>query len=212
MIASGSAVLFISIILLATSTLWIFWSKGPKLRLSTTPEPLSVPEKNHADLPQTSALTSRSVELDISLGLHVLHDQENAVIEYIRHLSFPWGLSYTDHHSVVGIHGLGAHPAHAWLWHPKNNPKHDRAAETGYPSSDVHWLRDLLPSKLASAHVPCRVMVYNYDSAWLFKARKQRLSDISDRLLDLLRNERGAIDRPIIFIGHSFGGNVIEQV
>ena len=111
----------------------------------------------------------------------------------------------------MGVHGLGAHPAHVWLWHLKSNPKHGLAAKLGYSSNDVHWLRGLVPTKLESAQIPCRV-VYNYHSAWLGKARKQRLSDISDRLFDLIQNYRGRIDRPIILIGHGFAGNVIEQV
>jgi hypothetical protein len=74
-------------------------------------------------------------------------------------------------------------------------------------------------------------MTFNYDSKWFLKAPQQRLSNISDNLLNSLRNNREkvgfcffyyqqqminnppkAIDRPLIFIGHSFGGNLIEQV
>ncbi|KAG7429088.1 Ankyrin repeat domain-containing protein 50 [Fusarium oxysporum f. sp. raphani] len=42
---------------------------------------------------------------------------------------------------------------------------------------------------------------------------QQRLSNISDTLLVSLRNKRDrqATGRPLIFIGHSFGGNLIEQ-
>lgn len=74
-------------------------------------------------------------------------------------------------------------------------------------------------------------MAFNYDSRWFLEAPQQRLSNISDNLLNSLRNSREevglcffdyqqqitnnlpkAIDRPLIFIGHSFGGNLIEQV
>ncbi|KFZ17155.1 hypothetical protein V502_04720 [Pseudogymnoascus sp. VKM F-4520 (FW-2644)] len=85
---------------------------------------------------------------------------------------------------IVAVHGLGATPDYAWVWLPKNNPP---------------------------------------------EAPQQRLSNISDNLLNSLRNNRevglcffdyqqqitnnlpNAIDRPLIFIGHSFGGNLIEQ-
>jgi len=116
----------------------------------------------------------------------------------------------TNYHSIIGVHGLGANPVHAWLWHKKNNP--DDGDDRGYPTTDLNWLQELLPSKLASAKVSCRVMVYNYDSGWIMNARKQRLSNISDRMLDSLRNKRGKSDRPLIFIAHSFGGNLVEQV
>jgi hypothetical protein len=116
----------------------------------------------------------------------------------------------TDCHSIVGVHGLGANPVHAWLWHKKNNPVDSNGR--GYPTTDLNWLQELLPSKLASAKVSCRVMVYNYDSGWIVNARKQRLSNISDRMLDSLQNKRGKSDRPLIFIAHSFGGNLVERV
>ncbi|RYP39454.1 hypothetical protein DL767_002188 [Monosporascus sp. MG133] len=56
-------------------------------------------------------------------------------------------------------------------------------------------------------------MTFNYDSKWFMNAPQQRLSHISDKLLVSLRNkrEKQAVGRPLIFIGHSFGGNLIEQ-
>lgn len=127
--------------------------------------------------------------------------------------------------SIVAVHGLGANPDYAWVWNPKNNPPN----RPGYPSGWFNWLKELLPTELS-----CRVMTFNYDSKWLMNAPQQRLSNISDGLLDSLRNKRDedkvgptaylelqalsnqlsrqSKDRPLIFIGHSFGGNVIEQV
>ncbi|KAJ6780463.1 hypothetical protein PWT90_01829 [Aphanocladium album] len=83
---------------------------------------------------------------------------------------------------IVAVHGLGANPDYAW---------------------------ELLPSKL-----PCRVLAFNYDSTWISNAPQQKLSNISDNLLRSLQDMRDkipAVGRPLIFIGHSFGGNVIEQ-
>lgn len=135
--------------------------------------------------------------------------------------------SRTNYFSIVAVHGLGANPDYAWVWLPKNNPPDNPS----YPSKPLNWLSDLLPSKLLSSRLPCRVMAFNYDSKWFLKAPQQRLSNISDNLLNSLRNNREevglcffdykqqitnnlpkAIDRPLIFIGHSFGGNLIEQV
>lgn len=135
--------------------------------------------------------------------------------------------SRTNHVSIVAVHGLGANPDYAWVWLPKNNPPNNPS----YPNEPLNWLRDLLPPKLLSSKLPCRIMAFNYDSRWLLKAPQQRLSNISDNMLSSLRNNRAkvglpsfdyqkqlannppkATDRPLIFIGHSFGGNLIEQV
>jgi hypothetical protein len=116
----------------------------------------------------------------------------------------------TDYHSIIGVHGLGANPVHAWLWHKKNIPPD--GDEKDHPKKDLNWLKELLPTKLHSAKVSCRVMVYNYDSRWIANARKELISNISDRMLDSLQIKRGKSDRPLIFIAHSFGGNLVEQV
>jgi hypothetical protein len=108
------------------------------------------------------------------------------------------------------VHGLGADPGHAWLWHKKNIPTD--GDEKDHPKKDLNWLKDLLPTKLNAAKVSCRVMVYNYKSTWIVDAPKQRLSNISDRMLANLQKERRNTDRPLIFIAHSFGGNLVEQV
>lgn len=68
--------------------------------------------------------------------------------------------------------------------------------------------------KLAQAEIPCRVMTYNYGSDWFMTNRCTRLTSMSNNLLYLLsahRNKQGS-SRPLIFIGHSLGGIVIEQV
>lgn len=85
--------------------------------------------------------------------------------------------------SIVAVHGLGANPDYAWVWLPKNNPPNRR----GYPDKPFNWLRELLPAKISK---PCRVLAFNYDSRWFWDAPQQKLSSISDTLLDSLRNDR----------------------
>lgn len=85
--------------------------------------------------------------------------------------------------SIVAVHGLGANPDYAWVWLPKNNPPNRR----GYPNKPFNWLQELLPAKLPK---PCRVLAFNYDSRWFWDAPQQKLSSISDTLLDSLRNDR----------------------
>ncbi|EXM20360.1 hypothetical protein FOTG_11726 [Fusarium oxysporum f. sp. vasinfectum 25433] len=122
--------------------------------------------------------------------IQILHDDSNANID------------------IVAVHGLAANPDYAWVWQPKNNPP----GCPGYPTKHFNWLGELLPLELSSKQVSCRVMTFNYDSKWFMNAPQQRLSNISDKLLASLRNMRDKVTgRPLIFIGHSFGGNVIEQ-
>ena len=88
--------------------------------------------------------------------------------------------------SIVAVHGLGANPDYAWVWLPKNNPIDSH----GYPDKCFNWLTELLPAKLS-----CRVLAFNYDSTWLSTdlAPQQRLSNISDNLLESLRNMRETV-------------------
>ena len=96
----------------------------------------------------------------------------------------------------------------------------------------VNWLADenMLPAKLPDS----RIMTFNYESQWLLSAPKQRRSLCAEQLLTALDNKRKKVIfrsnhrmfaqifkmwqeedtkyRPLIFIGHSFGGVVIEQV
>ncbi|KAK3689501.1 hypothetical protein B0T22DRAFT_440978 [Podospora appendiculata] len=107
---------------------------------------------------------------------------------------------------TAAVHGLGANPDYAWVWNPNNNPP----GSDGYPSEWFNWLKEMLPMELS-----CRVMTFNYDSKWFMDAPQQRLPSISDTLMRSLQTKRDGDnktrDRPLIWIGHSFGGNLIEQ-
>ncbi|KAJ5701060.1 hypothetical protein N7488_008608 [Penicillium malachiteum] len=100
--------------------------------------------------------------------LHILHDDRNATVD------------------IVAVHGLAANPDYAWVWQSKNNPPD----EPGYPTKDINWLRDLLPTSLSSSKVSCRIITFNYDSTWFMKAPQQRLSNISETLLQSLGKAR----------------------
>ncbi|PGH14460.1 hypothetical protein AJ80_05905 [Polytolypa hystricis UAMH7299] len=83
--------------------------------------------------------------------------------------------------------------------------------------SSVMWLRDLLPVDLEEA----RIMTFEYDSKWLEDPSYVSLRDCGERLLRSIlydRTHRGEetmcpimARRPLILIGHSFGGLVIKQ-
>lgn len=58
-----------------------------------------------------------------------------------------------------------------------------------------------------------RILSYNYESRWHKNASKTRLQICGEELVNAVHDFRkGISDRPLIFIGHSLGGNVIQHV
>ncbi|KAI0890817.1 hypothetical protein F4806DRAFT_485144 [Annulohypoxylon nitens] len=96
---------------------------------------------------------------------------------------------------IVAVHGIGVHPKDAWI-------------HTGTKS---HWLKD--PSMLPTRVTNARIMVYNYESYWFGDdAIRQSVPAVASKLLKALCDERTQCPhRPIIFLGHCFGGLVIQQ-
>lgn len=84
----------------------------------------------------------------------------------------------------------------------------------------INWLKDdnMLPRELENA----RILAFNYESQWLKSNAEVRPRSVGLSLMDAITQERrdGAKrkgtdepqKRPIVFVGHSFGGIVIEQV
>jgi hypothetical protein len=117
------------------------------------------------------------------------------------------------------VHGLAANPVYTWVKkvpnfdierdpdiHPNKKPRLDK----GY--TEILWLKHLLPIRIPKA----RILKYNYASSYLVDAPKESLRSIASRLVHLIHASRKedpkASQRPIIFIGHSFGGLVIVDV
>ncbi|GKT81415.1 PFS domain-containing protein [Colletotrichum tofieldiae] len=96
--------------------------------------------------------------------------------------------------SIIAVHGLGANVDWTWTW--KDGGKR------------VNWLQDpdMLPAKVSKS----RIMMYNYDSKWHVGAPKTRLQLCGEELIHAVHSFRaGGSKRPIVFIGHSLGGNVV---
>ena len=114
------------------------------------------------------------------------------------------------------MHGLAANPVYTWVKRVSNTDI-ERAPDT-QPNKkprldkDVLWLKHLLPIKVPKA----RILKYNYASTYLIDAPKESLRSIASRLVHLIhalkKEDSKAVQRPIIFIGHSFGGIVIADV
>ncbi|KAK5991902.1 Vegetative incompatibility HET-E-1-like protein [Cladobotryum mycophilum] len=96
---------------------------------------------------------------------------------------------------IIAVHGLGSRVDWSWVWKDETR--------------NVNWLRDrdMLPSLVPKA----RIMAYNYDSKWHKDAPKTRIELCGEELMRTIHNRyrQENIRRPIIFIGHSLGGNVI---
>ena len=94
-----------------------------------------------------------------------------------------------------------------------NSVENGRESEERDSKAGINWLRDLLPSVLPRA----RINTFNYVSDWKMDAPHESLRNISLKLLSNL-NAMAAdgptrkSPTPLIFIGHSFGGLVIEKV
>ena len=99
--------------------------------------------------------------------------------------------------SIIAVHGLGSNVDWSWTWKDGDKP--------------INWLRDpdMLPAKVSNS----RIIVYNYESRWHADAPKTRLQLCGEELVHSVHSfRRGTADRPIVFVGHSLGGIVIEHV
>ncbi|KAK3680915.1 hypothetical protein B0T22DRAFT_474365 [Podospora appendiculata] len=105
---------------------------------------------------------------------------------------------------IVAVQGLAA--SYDWTWTKK--------MEDG---SRVMWLRDLLPRDIPGA----RVLTFEYDSKWLNDPSLVSLRDCADRLIESVLWDRTHLGetkvcrhmarRPLILLGHSFGGLVVKM-
>jgi hypothetical protein len=66
----------------------------------------------------------------------------------------------------------------------------------------------MLQSKIPTA----RILAFNYDSTWLSDAPRTRVELCGEELVQSLHRLRQESDRPIVFIAHSFGGLVVQDV
>ncbi|KAI1738438.1 hypothetical protein F4680DRAFT_179746 [Xylaria scruposa] len=124
-------------------------------------------------------------------ALDVIHEEPDAVVD------------------IVVVHGLAARPNETWKARPAKSPD---VAENTNPPPALMWLRDLLPEE---KDLRCRILAFNHNTAW---ERNSLSKTLGDHSLDLLRalgidsDKQEDKERPIVFIGHSFGGIIIKQV
>ncbi|KAH6893461.1 Alpha/Beta hydrolase protein [Thelonectria olida] len=100
---------------------------------------------------------------------------------------------------IVAVHGLGSDVDWSWTWRDRKT--------SGAP---VNWLKDesMLPSTVPQA----RIMVYNYGTRRTWNGPKIRIQSCAEDLVrDLHEFRDGVRDRPLLFIGHSLGGHVVQH-
>jgi predicted alpha/beta-fold hydrolase len=95
---------------------------------------------------------------------------------------------------IVAIHGLDGHPLESWM-----------------AGNGKIWLRDFLPDKVPRA----RILTYGYDAYTRGRPQltHQSIYDHAETLVTYLASERKEFKtehRPIIFVAHSLGGNVLK--
>ncbi|KAH9204094.1 hypothetical protein DL95DRAFT_398802, partial [Leptodontidium sp. 2 PMI_412] len=104
---------------------------------------------------------------------------------------------------IVAVHGLN----------PKSKSQREHALDTWRtPAGDEGrlWLRDDLPTTLPTA----RIFLYEYDSTVVYGQDYRTFNDKANSLLEdirLARDDENSRSRPLILLGHSLGGLLIEQ-
>lgn len=83
-----------------------------------------------------------------------------------------------------------------------------------HKETGISWLKDLLPKTIPQA----RILTFGYDTSTLRdpegKGGSPKIDDYADELLVMLENDRDSehcSQRPIIFICHGHGGNVLKR-
>ncbi|RYP44909.1 hypothetical protein DL768_008685 [Monosporascus sp. mg162] len=159
-------------------------------------------------LKQTETDTNQSQLPKQEATLGASREAQKAAVD----VNFPWLKKITGKHrgltilgdpkavdeievDIVAVHGIGVHPAEAWI----------------HRGNDCNWLADLLPSDIPNARI--NIVAYGYASYWFGdQAVKQSVETVAIDLLDCLVEKRvDCLHRPIIFIGHCFGGLVIQK-
>ena len=99
--------------------------------------------------------------------------------------------------SVFAIHGLGSNPNSAW--------RHRRSGD----GSTVDWLTEVLPRQKGCQEI--RITLLNHQTRWDSRTAQVDFKTHAKSMLSYVeRLNEGK--RPIIFIGHSFGGLLLKKV
>ena len=92
--------------------------------------------------------------------------------------------------SMIALHGLGGHWSETWT------------------SYDYCWLSGALTERFPF------VRIVSLNQPFLLRDLAADNVDVASLTLDLIRNrkETNRLDKPILFLGHSFGGTLLKQI
>lgn len=116
---------------------------------------------------------------------------------------------------IVAVHGLGAHPEYTWtVASDQAHTLHTRSSANARHTSKktrINWLKD--DGFLKEDFKTARIMTFGYNADWFIGAPMAIAEQRAGTLLRELKRERIGIEglRPILFIGHSFGGIIIKH-
>ncbi|TVY89508.1 hypothetical protein LAWI1_G005763 [Lachnellula willkommii] len=152
------------------------------------------------------------------LGIQILHISEKSAETTtecdLESVPLPSSTSfefYSNRISIVAVHGLGANPATTWTAKKDNIESSNSQISVAQKTEYINWLShpDMLPSRIPHAHI----IAFNHDSQWYGdEAVSLRLDPLASSLLRAIIDERKECqNRPLIIIGHSLGGLIIEK-
>ncbi|KAG8868375.1 hypothetical protein FRC20_003536 [Serendipita sp. 405] len=122
--------------------------------------------------------------------IHVLFDPKDVLVD------------------IVAVQGLGSAYPHTWMGKRKAKGRQAKFSLSKPEVEKVMWLEEYLPKDFPTA----RIMAFEYNSKWLFNADFMGLDDHATALLDaLVKQRQTSPGRPILFIGHSYGGLVVKK-
>ncbi|KAL8800581.1 MAG: hypothetical protein Q9182_005092 [Xanthomendoza sp. 2 TL-2023] len=106
---------------------------------------------------------------------------------------------------IVIVHGAFAHPINGFASHYVSSSSDSTSTETCWP-------RDEIPEMLEARGIFPRVLTYGWP-ADLWLNPHEKVPEAAENLrLQLHEARRAASTRPLVFIGHGFGGVLIKEV
>ncbi|KAF2499993.1 hypothetical protein BU16DRAFT_233539 [Lophium mytilinum] len=135
------------------------------------------------------------------------------------------GSESTPEIDIILVQGLGSHPFYTWV---KKAPAPDATAPSRFrdkvkgwknwkrdkdeevSTAELMWPRDLLVPRFQNA----RIATYSYKSDWKDRDVDTSLRKCAEQFLNVLfqhRQHAHERQRPLVLIGHSLGGLVIQQ-
>ncbi|KAI9761363.1 MAG: hypothetical protein M1840_001959 [Geoglossum simile] len=130
----------------------------------------------------------------LHLGINLLHEPVDSIVEYVNAFAAK-GESCLN---IIFVHGLNGHREKSWRANHATDP----------------WPRTLLPAEIPNA----RILTFGhpaYVANWRGVVSQNRIGDHAINLLNAIatyREDDETNDRPIIFVAHSLGGLICEDV